>query len=63
MSLETHRPRRKRIPPLSDTTRKQRRVLILELNGVLLKTIEMQHGDVCPDWGKHMHLVEKSTNV
>ena len=47
MSLEKHRPRRERIPPPSDTTRKQRRVLILELNGVLLKTIEMQHGDVC----------------
>lgn len=23
----------------------------------------MQHGDVYPDWGKHMHLVEESINI
>ncbi len=62
-SLVTHVPRNKRVPPPSDTIRKQRRVLILELNGVLLHTIEMQHGDVSPDWAKHMHLVEENTSV
>lgn len=62
-SLVTHVPRRKRVPAPSDTIKKQRRVLILELNGVLLKTIEMQHGDVFSDWAKHMHLVEESTSI
>lgn len=61
--MVTYVPRGKRVPPPPDTIRKQRRVLILELNGVLLKTIEMQHGDVCPDWAKHMHLVEENTSV
>ena len=62
--MVTHVPRNKRVvPPPSDTIRKQRRVLILELNGVLLHTIEIQHGDVSPDWAEHMHLVEENTSV
>ena len=48
MSLETRRPRREKIPPPLDATRKQRMLLILELSGVLLKNVEIQHGDVCP---------------
>lgn len=62
MSLRNYKPTRKRIPPPPEN-KKQRRILILELNGVLLKTIEMQHGDLSPEWGKHMHLVEESTCV
>ena len=62
MALTTYKRRRKRIQP-PPTNNKQRQVLILELNGVLLKTIEMQHGDVPPNWGAYMDTVEENANV
>ncbi len=40
-----------------------KRVLILDLEGLLLKTIEMRHGDSMPAWAQHMRLVEDKNEV
>lgn len=43
--------------------KKTRRVLILDLEGLLLKTIEVKHGDSMPAWTQHMRIVEDKDEV
>lgn len=35
----------------------------MDIEGLLLQSIEMQHGDLMPDWGKNMQIVKDKDEV
>ncbi|MCO5574323.1 hypothetical protein L7F22_028106 [Adiantum nelumboides] len=39
--------------------KKERRVLILDIEGLLLKSLEIQHGDDIPSWTGHMRFIKE----
>lgn len=58
------RPHRREPPtPLPPSLKKQRRVLILDVEGLLLNSFEMQHDDILPSWTKYMRIVKDKDEV